>query len=993
MHGAMTYASTGMGLRRSSSLGSRKTGHLTSPRNGSFRMHSLYLGNQEQDEGDGAHPPPPSPVRQGRRKSHEPIDDTSTSWSVKKEEQPKGRPVTGHDLIKILEQDARRIANYSAAPLFFMFLILYTASCTLIYGLDSRGSVRLMQVSIREDVFHEPQFREIREANGFYNWLREVVQKNLFCQTEACINESSGLSQGGSAGIATSDNLALNFMLLRQYRQSRSSNYCRNNQLFPLNNRLRMRINDAGCATGYGDVGLSDTVYGSMPASLSTVVSQTTDPFQPDSAKAEMPRTHWVEGDDTFYGDRDKHFSVMLPFDLLVQNVTSVIDAMQAGSWIDDQTKALLMVVQFCNPAKGEYLVLQFVLEFSITGDTDSQVNALPFWFFIRGEDGLRSTLFALDIAFTLYLVFILRDCIRGCIINSRLERFPLGIGEALYLFHFLLMVATLGLRFHQWREGGAFGSNMSPVDMFTEFNEFAYFFQLEHTFATVALAVAWARVLEQLKFTRQLNAVTETLRLGAADLVSLSLIFSIIVVGFATLGQHLYGYHVQAFDSFGASLRILTVWVFTADIQGEGVLDEMMTVQPWLTLFYVAAYVLLSWLLLLNIVLGILAAAFAAASATTEDRRWTWTAIVKELSAPFCPDEDDEEDPVESPLPDVETSSTDNSGHLVKKELNCAQNCSQCLWPWLFLSKGGQRGTYNRLRCIKVLRALAGEEGLNPRMLEMDQKRLLSRELRERGWSLQPSATSMTMTSAVARVPEDFAQAEQDRQEQVMRIVSDVLSTRAEVLSNRRETIDRTQVLEELIRELLSKVGHYHIDIGNQISSQLSQSKEMESSLRQEVHLSKDEVAERLARMGDEVNMARKALLKELTKEGERLMDFTAAASTSSSPNQSPDRESPTSLLSPSLGRARQLSEMLLERALEQGTSKDAAASMRRVANALNRTNEAVIPNFMRRTISSQLRKQERRSSSLPSTGRVDTPPQLQGGAASAVLDRKGWR
>eukprot|EP00756_Hemistasia_phaeocysticola_P028378 Hpha_TRINITY_DN16172_c0_g2::TRINITY_DN16172_c0_g2_i2::g.7789::m.7789 len=892
-----------------------------------------------------------------------------------------GRAVTAADLIKVLEKDARLISNYSAAPAFLLFVILYSVSCTMSYDLDSRGAVRRMQVSVREEVFREEEFKEIQEASGFYAWLRGVVQKNLFCQGQPCVKE--GLALGASAGISTSDNMALSFLLLRQHRQDRSSNYCRNKQLFPLNDALRLRIQDQGCAAGYLDVDLSETPYGSMPASLSGVVSQTTDPFQPDSAKGSMPRMHWVEGDDTHYGDRDQQFSLVLPFDLQVANVTSVIDAMETGGWIDDATKAVFLVVQFVNPAKGEYAVFQFVLEFSITGETGTKVNALPFAFFLKGENALRGFLFALDILFVIYLIFILMDLVRGCVLNARLEMFPLGLVEMLYVVQFILLAVALGMRFQLWREGDAFRGNMNSVEMFTELNEYAFFYGIEHTCAAVSLGVTWVRVLEQLRFTKQLNSVTETLRLGAPDLFSLFIVFALIVLGFATSGQQHFGYHVEVFENLGKSIRFLTEVTFTGDLTGGGVLDEMVAVKPWLTLLFMGTFTLLSWLLLLNIVLGILAAAFSAATATTEDRRWTCKSLMEELSAPFCTVADDEHDELEA------TFGVDGKPEQPGEESwTCGQRCWHCIWPFLFLNNAGRRNTDSRIEGIRLLRSLCADEEVPAKVLEISDETM--DKLKARGWNLNPSATVDTVVHATQRVPDDFAQLAEDKNEQITRVISDVLINRSEVLTNRQELMDvmieRTEALETLVLQILSRMGEQD----RKMSSHLTHSKDMESSLRKEVHISKDEMGEKLRKMGEQVSNARRELLKELTNEGQRLLENVGDmlnedddVDSSSSPPTSPEvfaLPSPrmdsgstqaTAVTAVTSG-AQNLATILLKRAARPGIPKERAEAMKSIAGALKRTvTDASVPSYMRRTISSIFqahpRSGIRRSSSLP--------------------------
>eukprot|EP00756_Hemistasia_phaeocysticola_P053694 Hpha_TRINITY_DN29652_c0_g1::TRINITY_DN29652_c0_g1_i1::g.165075::m.165075 len=1023
-------------MRRASSAHSAGGKYATSPRAGSFHFGSAGseptippMSPSEQSPGTAGPPNSPKPLcgSQGRRDSFSrapfgsscrapsgPLDQSYrassllersrktevTSSSVRVE--PTGRYCKASDLVFALESEARKIANYSAAPVFFLFLLLYTLSCSLSYGVDSNGAVRRMQSSLRLDVFRQVQFMKIQEGDAFYDWLRDVSAQNLFCQSEPCDKE--GLALGASPGISTSDNMALNFLLLRQHRQNRSTDYCRNTQSFPLSEMLRTRIEEAGCPTGYLDVGLNGMGYGGgMPQLGAVLRGRITDPFVPDSAKQDMPRMHWVEGDDTFYGDREQQFSLMLPFDLLVQNVTDVINGLQAGNWIDDETKVVFVVGQFYNPAKGEYLVLQFVVEFSVTGDTNTKINSIPFWFFIKGEDWLRGFLFGLDLLFAINLLFIFRDLVRGCIINTRLERCPFGMSECLYLFQFLLFTGTIAMRFQHWRYGDTFRRNMGGVQMFTELNEFAFFFQLEHTFATVSLAVVWLRVLEQLKFTKQLNAVTETLRLGASDLFSLTVIFGIIVTGFAALGQQLYAYHVGVFESMGQAVRFLSVTVFSADLYAGGVLNEMASVQPVLTVLYMGSFVLLSWLLLLNIVLGILAASFAAASATTEDRRWSFKAISKEMYAPFCVNENEEEEEDFEGGPSLARRRSSRQD----VELSCSEKFSRCIWPWLFLTDVGQKKAYNRVKCIKVLKALALEQGLPLRQLEVQEDYLLSQDLRDRGWMLNTVATAEAMRGALARVPEDFAQAEADRQEKHTRVIRDLIVTREDVLGNRQATIDRTQEIEELVREVLSKLGVYHNELGDKMTEQVSQTKDLETNLRREMTDSKDEMAERLTHMRKEVDDARRELLQELTNEGERLLETVLETTGelrtrqdvlmqevgNSSPRDSPrpalpgvrqevESESMGSPLGPSSPSGPQnLAAMLLERADGPDVSEARASAMRRVAGALNRTAQPF--GGMRRRESSQFR-QRRMSLSRPGT-----PPLI----IRTLSDRPQWR
>lgn len=106
-----------------------------------------------------------------------------------------------------------------------------------------------------------------------------------------------------------------------------------------------------------------------------------------------------------------------------------------------------------------------------------------------------------------------------------------------------------------------------------------------------------------------------------------LGIVFAVVVFSFALVGTSIWGQKVAAFETLSGSAEWLVLVLFTADIEsaprGEDTYDLMHEHEPIWSPVFVFFYFGLSWLVLLNVVLGILATGYATASQTPIDRSW----------------------------------------------------------------------------------------------------------------------------------------------------------------------------------------------------------------------------------------------------------------------------------------------------------------------------------------------------------------------------------
>eukprot|EP01062_Namystynia_karyoxenos_P060409 TRINITY_DN5198_c0_g1_i2.p1 TRINITY_DN5198_c0_g1~~TRINITY_DN5198_c0_g1_i2.p1 ORF type:complete len:1050 (+),score=334.14 TRINITY_DN5198_c0_g1_i2:62-3151(+) len=731
------------------------------------------------------------------------------------------KKVSVKPLSSLVVEDVMRTSALVASPAFIAFLIIFTTDCMCSYNPDDAGGVRHLQHAVAEEVMHLNVFDSVVTAKDFYQWI-SLVATNLFDQTgdvkggvaaslvfdELVTNPNEFFLMGpgairgyggvGGLGHGGRVNYALHYLILRQHRAQ--STACQSDQYRHLSADLLERIREVGCIGEYRRDRLNGTRYQTAPPSIDTFIPIITDPFAPDLEKAQMPPLRRLHGRLRRYKGCSEQFTILLPYKSLeLPQVKLIVDSLAAAGWIDAATQMVSLSALFLNPVLGVYTATDMVVEFSQSGSTFIRASIRPFWLFLSSDRRLHTALQVLDALSTVYLLFLILDLARDVSVRRRVHNSPLGPWELVRVVHFLVLFAALTARFLLFKSAASIEDDLPAHLLYEEMVEYVHFFDITRMLMLGCLWCTWGRCLEFLRYHKQLNAVTETVRIGAHDLTSIICILFVLTMGFALVGQMNFGWHIEEFETLGNTFRWLFLILFTADINQNDVADRMTELSPVLAPAYLACYVMLSWLLLLNVVLGILATAFAAAAATTEDFRWSASALLSDLAAMWrC-----------------------RTGFYIEGDEVPAVMRRPCTaWDQLlWLGRGRAERSARFVSSARSLAAFADEfqRGLEPVAGFSD---LVAVESVEKGWSLTALETDRLLRMVETRNPESFADAEDMRQQEVQENLKAIRKCHAETRALRRH-------LDHVIDALMNRVRQELEGVSTKVTDQVRQAEE----------------------------------------------------------------------------------------------------------------------------------------------------------------------
>ena len=132
--------------------------------------------------------------------------------------------------------------------------------------------------------------------------------------------------------------------------------------------------------------------------------------------------------------------------------------------------------------------------------------------------------------------------------------------------------------------------------------------FPLSHSRPQVCVVLSWLRLFSFLRYYELANILTETISLAVGELVGLTLLGSIVIVGYAITGFLLYGNDLYSFRNFLHSLGTLLRSMVSGEVEE---LNDMVAIHKWESRFFTVTYQVLVWLILLNMILAIISGAF----------------------------------------------------------------------------------------------------------------------------------------------------------------------------------------------------------------------------------------------------------------------------------------------------------------------------------------------------------------------------------------------
>eukprot|EP01062_Namystynia_karyoxenos_P069306 TRINITY_DN64822_c0_g1_i1.p1 TRINITY_DN64822_c0_g1~~TRINITY_DN64822_c0_g1_i1.p1 ORF type:complete len:1439 (+),score=463.00 TRINITY_DN64822_c0_g1_i1:76-4392(+) len=126
--------------------------------------------------------------------------------------------------------------------------------------------------------------------------------------------------------------------------------------------------------------------------------------------------------------------------------------------------------------------------------------------------------------------------------------------------------------------------------------------------FLAIAVCTSWVRFFGLVKFNDRLSILTETMKAAARDLLSLLVPLGLIVIGWSIAAMYLYGGTLREFRTFTSTFTYLMFMIASNSI---GEYEKMDQIHPILTPVFFAAFIALSFLIILNLIIGIITGYF----------------------------------------------------------------------------------------------------------------------------------------------------------------------------------------------------------------------------------------------------------------------------------------------------------------------------------------------------------------------------------------------
>eukprot|EP00754_Rhynchopus_humris_P027011 Rhum_TRINITY_DN15056_c4_g1::Rhum_TRINITY_DN15056_c4_g1_i3::g.135329::m.135329 len=746
-------------------------------------------------------------------------------------------------LIKYLQVAIQRQHVYRGFVAYSFFLVLFTVYMGFMYISEGDEGTYNMNTALRKNLMEDDTFKEISTHDEFYDWLRATsknfwVTKAEYDRAVAAAGTSvDGLRgnrtrtllvgidrvQTGNGLFAERQNYPLHFMMLRQKRVQVQPCGSRSKQAAPLQAELWQRIENS-CIDKLSESD-REVAYLRKPSAGPVVyASVTTDPFATDDQKPfALPPMRASRGRTSKYSGDDKLYSAKLPYqELFLGDVEKIVSDLKANDWIDFTTRVVAVETMVYNAVRHEYVVLRYVVEFTHSGHVTAFSTSEPFWLMFFDSGGWHMFAFICDCIFCAYLLFSLYELGRNVVSNTQMGLWPVGGWELVHLMHVVFLALCLVHRFLLWTRSNSMASDLAGTDLYEDLLSYQSLFADARDFSIAALWLSWLRLYEYIRYNTRLNAVTETIRLAAQDLFSLLIITLMLTIGFGLVANVIYGWHMREFNTIGDAVSWLLRTVFSGDLASY---YEMRDFEPVWTPIFLLIYLILTWLILLNVVLGILAAGFNAASSSTTDREWSAQNLKKDLVQLFRTavlGQDEGASQGRARGAGTEKEDADGTKQLSFYEKRIA--CMSILREYL----AGHRARYNE-------RSGDGGREFSELSVMVSLEQIMGME----GWCMTREETIYLMRGANSLVVDSFRDAEEQKRAEKEQLTNQIAAISAQMQQSmqtmlRRAVQDidaRVDALEEKIDVNNDRVAGIEDSFDRQMNEQTKQ--QAEESLR----------------------------------------------------------------------------------------------------------------------------------------------------------------
>ena len=523
-----------------------------------------------------------------------------------------------------VKRDITKTRRYRVFPCYIFFLIFFCLAIGI--GNMSNDDRYYMANAIRNLVNHDT-FLENHTVDDFYSWTGASMRR-LWSKRDLA-----------SSLVPLDSNLLVGFVHFRQWRVS--PEYCNKSPQVSLLSTEAKKLLPRLCHSEYSPDNVDVDPYGPQlrwePVKMQTF------------AVSSVPLAAQLKT----YDDLETAFPVSIYANETLESALQQVQLLQTQNWIDSSTRVVAMDLLFYNPNVATFTLFHLITEIDSTGDLIPSSKSTYFRYLRADESTLSGFLLFLDVVVFTFAVWFLID-IWMTVNNQRKLNgegkrcfgmfHAIGFWEVYYFGLIIMLILRSAFRFWLWASGAEISeswiSNNSHKYGGDE-DKLMFQFACDYTVkyqqvllldAWVAI-FAWLRLFEFLQYNERLNLVTETVAISFGQLGAMVIIFLIILFGFSIAGRIFYGHAIFEFrtllDTAGYLLRL----VFSADL---GDYLDLEKVQPVITPLFIFSFFILTWLILLNMVLAIIAGSFGLLQERANKSAKSWFSMFEDVKKAF---------------------------------------------------------------------------------------------------------------------------------------------------------------------------------------------------------------------------------------------------------------------------------------------------------------------------------------------------------------------
>ena len=343
-----------------------------------------------------------------------------------------------------------------------------------------------------------------------------------------------------------------------------------------------------------------------------------------------------------YFSDHDRIFTERLNLHTNKSVIKQHLNQLRNNKWIDSETRIVGFDFYTFNDDEKFFTQCQIFAEVTAGGEFRPQSFFTPFSMTASSlEHGRDYAILSLDIIILLVVMIELYNLIVTVRSNAELEADwtrSISIWEVInivnvalfvvnYYYRFLLLDTSL--RSNDYVVKTLKSGEDLETHMFGLLSNFAHNYNNNIIFQAWNVLLSWLRLFQYLQYNERLNVVSETVKQAAGELMAMFVISVIILMAYAFMGHLLFGPTVGTFRDFGRSFGTLLRFVY-----GEAWDDYrfMVHAYPSLSALFVITFLIIIWLILLNLVLAIITGSFAIVQESLEDPDWSLDSLVGDI-------------------------------------------------------------------------------------------------------------------------------------------------------------------------------------------------------------------------------------------------------------------------------------------------------------------------------------------------------------------------